>query len=99
MLCFSLLRCFLSLPPLYHPLLWSLNTKWQKQSVRKDKLYYAYLTINMTIQLDGDANAVSEAFCAGCALLMDANAVSPCGRAFVCVCGIHLNASVSKTAL
>lgn len=53
----------------------------------------------MTIQLDGDANAVSEAFRAGCALLMDANGVSLCGCVFVCVCGIHLNASVSKTAL
>lgn len=86
MLCSSLLRRFLSLPPLYHPLLWSLNTKWQKQSVRKDKLHYAYLTINMTIQLDGDANAVSEAFGTGCALLMDANAVSLCGCVFACVC-------------
>lgn len=60
MLCSCLLPHFL--PLLHHPPLWSMNTKWQKQPVCKDRAYYAQLAINMTIQLDGDANAVSEAF-------------------------------------
>lgn len=79
----SVLLHFLSFSLLYQPLLWSLNTKWQKQPLCKDKMYYAYLTINMMIQLDRNANAVSEAFSACCAPLMDANRVSLCGCVFV----------------
>lgn len=57
----------------------------------------------MTIQLDCNANAVSEAFSACRAPLTDANCVSVHVRVCVCsyldLCGAHLNASVSKSAL
>lgn len=74
---------FFFLPRVLQPLLWSLSTKRQKQPPCKDQISYAFLTINVTIQLDRNANAVSEAFSACCAPLMDANHVP-----FVWVC-IH----------
>lgn len=38
----------------------------------------------MTIQLDRNANAVSEAFSACCAPLTNANCMSLCGCVFIC---------------
>lgn len=64
-------------------------------------MYYAYLTINMTIQLDCNANAVSEAFRACCAPLTDANCLCVCVGvySYLALCRIYLNASVSKIDL
>lgn len=55
----------------------------------------------MTIQLDCNANAVSEAFRACCAPLTDANCLCVCVGvySYLALCRIYLNASVSKIDL
>lgn len=62
-------------------------------------MYYAYRTVNMMIQLDRNANAVSEAFSTCCAPLINANCWYVCGCVFISgAMWIHLNCFVSKNA-